>query len=746
MSGVPGDGLTPDELAAHINRLLADPAGRLSVTTDEILADVDPKLLAGLAKHAAGEPPSTTEYLRDIINTPTGRAGAGAAAAAGGLPALAGLAAVFVGKRIKHARKHRHIANAAPGFTVSRAAIGFKDSERAVLRGMAMLWALGRIDWAQWRRFYAQLAWAGGKAEIIPPALYASSRHIDDARKYINNLCTHIFPDHEEFLRLAAAKLGTVANETGELGRLVGSLLNAGARWMRPDDIATSKIYTTNRTRSSLLIGAMRDGGQPVYFDGNESLATVAGAGTGKTAAQVIPNLLAYPGSCFVLDVKDELWAKTAAHRQRAFGPVYRFAPTDPNGYTHNYNPFDIIPRRSANAVDIATAERECQVMASMIIPDRADNRDPFWENKAREYLWAFAMAVAFNAAPDVRALASVSRLFAMRTGFADQAEFEKSDTCQILEGLNRLAKTIAIPALAHASSAILGMIREPKTLLGIFDTARSHLNPLTRSPTCLAAMQTSDWHPLDLRRRPGTTVYLCLKPDEMKAYAPLVRLVFQQHVSQLTRNFTPKPGELPITFFLDEMPQLGYMPNMPDIIDVGRGAAVRLWMFMQYMGQIRDIYKAKGAALIDACRVRSYISPDPEAYKAIQPLLGETHNIFSGEKKPLVHAHELAGRDYADDVVAVATGEHPGRFAKTYYFKDTALLRLTELPAPTVKAKRPAAQPHPPGGRATHATPAIPATTRGGGVQAVQGTNAAVPARRPVQPQRDPVRRPRRA
>jgi relaxase-like protein len=154
------------------------------------------------------------------------------------------------------------------------------------------------------------------------------------------------------------------------------------------------------------------------------------------------------------------------------------------------------------------------------------------------------------------------------------------------------------------------------------------------------------------------------------------------------------------------------------------------------------EAYDTKATA--EAAADLAHISPDPEAYRAIQPLLGETHNIFSGEKKPLVHAHELAGRDYADDVVAVATGEYPGRFAKRYYFKDAALNRLTELPPPSVNGKRPPVQsPAPLGARATHGVPTThkPALATPG---AVQATRAAVPAKKPIQQKRDPVIRPR--
>ena len=119
-------------------------------------------------------------------------------------------------------------------------------------------------------------------------------------------------------------------------------------RWMSAEDLKASRVYTSDPQARGLLLGLSEDG-TPMRFAGYESLITIGGPGTGKTQAQVIPNLLTYPGSAFVLDVKDELWHLTAGRRMQ-FGPVYRFAPTDPSGNTHGYNPFDLVSRDADQA------------------------------------------------------------------------------------------------------------------------------------------------------------------------------------------------------------------------------------------------------------------------------------------------------------------------------------------------------------------------------------------------------------
>ena len=249
-----------------------------------------------------------------------------------------------------------------------------------------------------------------------------------------------------------------------------------------------------------------------------------------------------------------------------------------------------------------------------------------------------------------------------------------------------RLRRNLNGPARGFsAATSIYNGTQDTSGLESVFDTVRSFLSILTQAPQTVESMKGSDWHPLDLRNKPGTTVYICLKPDELLAYAPLVRLVFQQHVSQLTRSFNPKPTDLPITFFLDELPQLGHMASLAQLIEVGRGAGLRVWMFMQMVSQMKEAYKEKAQGLIEACHVRCYMSPDVELAKMIQPAIGKTDNLFTGKSKFLAEIHELTGAEFADDILTFGEGQHPARLGKLWTSNDKALDALTRLPQPRI-------------------------------------------------------------
>jgi type IV secretion system protein VirD4 len=161
-----------------------------------------------------------------------------------------------------------------------------------------------------------------------PPA-FSNSQHIHDAREFIHLVARTAYQNHDQMLAEAGAKLAAHANGSSELARKISALLNKGARWMDDADLKGSTLFSTRRSRRSLQIGGFGPKQIPLYFDGNQSLVTIAKPGKGKSLSQVVPNLFTYPGSCFVLDVKDELWAMTAAHREKTFGKAYRYAPTD---------------------------------------------------------------------------------------------------------------------------------------------------------------------------------------------------------------------------------------------------------------------------------------------------------------------------------------------------------------------------------------------------------------------------------
>ncbi|MCC2099402.1 MAG: type IV secretory system conjugative DNA transfer family protein, partial [Hyphomicrobiales bacterium] len=387
--------------------------------------------------------------------------------------------------------------------------------------------------------------------------------------------------------------------------------------------------------------------------------------------------LLSYPGSVFVLDVKGELWEATAGYRAQQYGPVLRFSPTDDDGRSHGYNPFDAIPS------DPRKAGPACQVLVNQIIPEPVHSSDPYWEEKARSFLWGFAMLVALEEKGETRNLSKIVEYLNLPLDYEGREKAIKtSPAYRLAFKLKQASFEYSLPELDSLGTALEDGLTGQR-LSSVFDVARSRLSGLVRSTTAAEALSVSHWTPRDLRERPGMSIYLSFKPGEIGAFAGIIRLIFQQHVDMLTREFRHGALKHPITFFLDELPQLGYMPSLNAMLDVGRGAGLRLWMFAQFLGQLREIYHQRADGIVGATQIRCFQQPDNEAAHMLSGMLGRTRSLLDGEQKPLAYPHELAGREHGDKVVVVARGEHPclleTRKAYTY------LSREMSVPPPVV-------------------------------------------------------------
>ena len=102
-----------------------------------------------------------------------------------------------------------------------------------------------------------------------------------------------------------------------------------------------------------------------------------APSGSGKGVGIVIPNLLHWPDSAIVHDVKGENFRLTCGFRAARGQKVYFFNPGDPEGRTHRYNPFQFVSNNPGLRID------DLQKIAHLLLP-----KHDFWENEART-LWS---------------------------------------------------------------------------------------------------------------------------------------------------------------------------------------------------------------------------------------------------------------------------------------------------------------------------------------------------------------------
>lgn len=574
------------------------------------------------------------------------------------------------GSNIKRSIDHRQLTNIFTNSDLVRDCLTISDKEKSVMMAQFAMYrdAAGQASVDKWARFLLQFMLHGGNGRLESRGKHQASPHIPLALQLMKSFVGTYLPTYDDFIVQAAQEAVRYANRTPlalHNPMPAAKVLGTGAHWLDLKDLASSAVYTTTPSRKALILGVHKDSGQTVYYPHNESLVTIGGSGSGKSQAHVITNLLNYSGSAFIFDVKGELWEKTAGYRQKHFGPCFRFSPTDPSALTHAYNPFDFVP------TDPDAAAHECAVLAHQLVGEPT-GENKYWTIRARDFIWAFSMMVALKHSRETRNLKYLARYLALPTSFEDLTSkaYLTSETAQILKAMKDLGTKTGISELGATATSFENAMQDNARIESVLDTARQFTSAFARSIISSATLSYSDWTPQELRRRPGTSIYISLRPGDLEPFAPVLRLIFQQHARALINGHAAAPDEPPVTFFLDEMPQLGAMPSLTDLLDLGRSAGIRLWLFGQYFAQFDKAYKKLAKGLISGCRVSCWMKPDDEAMGFIKPALGSTHSYYSNDRRPLAAEDELRGREFSNDIIAISPGETPMRLTKLMAFE----------------------------------------------------------------------------
>lgn len=405
-----------------------------------------------------------------------------------------------------------------------------------------------------------------------------------------------------------------------------------------------------------LLIGKANDPvGTLLGFSGDGSLITVAPPGSGKTQCHVIPNLLTWRGPAVVLDIKGEIYEKTSGWRAANVGPVYKFSPLKPED-SHAYNPLTGV---SSDPDHIWEDARFIADM--MIVPSGA--KDPFWESKARDVLTAAVAHVAYRNPPEQRTM---------------------SDVLDILHGVAwdrfiiSLQAATDVPTMARSGRSLGEM--ETKTRDGVLQSALASLSAWEGARIARATAR-SDWQPGDLRSGQNPTVYICINPNEIDSYASLLRVIVAQHIRVLTAKLPEREGT-PILFILDELPRLRRMPPVEEALEIGRQYGIKLWMFTQSVGQLETAYE-NADGMIGSCALRMFMNPSlyDETAQKLSEDMGYRESVIDGTRVKRVEPQVLAGPDFKDAVIVMASNAPPARVEKHFAFADPELAARMALP-----------------------------------------------------------------
>ncbi len=337
--------------------------------------------------------------------------------------------------------------------------------------------------------------------------------------------------------------------------------LHGDAKWAGEKDIVRAGL----RKKSGLLLGVTGRG--RLIADGYQHVLLFAPTGSGKGVGFVIPNLLFWEESAICHDIKLENFELTSGYRQKMGQKVYLWNAASPKGLTHCYNPLDWVAKEMGQMVD------DVQKIANLLLPEQE-----FWNNEARSLFVGVALY-----------LLSVPEKI---TSFGEVVRTLKSDDVvyNLAVVLDTLGKQIHPVAYMNIAAFLQ---KADKERSGVTSTLNSGLE-LWSNPLIDAATAKSDWD-FNTFKKQKVTVYVGLTPDNIDRLKPLMQIFYQQAAQILTKHMPRKDEPVGVLMMMDEFPTLGEMILFKQGIAYFRGYRVRLFLIIQDIEQLKDIYEEAG-------------------------------------------------------------------------------------------------------------------------------------------------------
>lgn len=451
----------------------------------------------------------------------------------------------------------------------------------------------------------------------------------------------------------------------------VAQALNEGsACWATFSDIgANHSPFKKFEAGRDLFLGMLPtpDGAQAIGFAGNESLVTVAQPGAGKTQCHILPNLMTYDGPLVVLDPKLELLELTGGLRQSEGKRVIVLSLADDDTPTHRFNVMDFVDRRPEFMWNSLTE------LAEFLLPGSPNDNNPVFRNKAAE-LFAVCLGgeildgIAAERHPTLSD--AISRIFktpeSLKNWLHDIADQAAEFGCEPLE-----QSAMGFASLIQNENTVEDFLRYQSNATSVLTKYRGGV--IER-----VAGGAGDWTPEDLRE-PGTTLYIRIPYEEMSVYGGFIRMVLYTIIKRLRRSGTEQ-HDLPLTFLLDEVAQLGDLDQIANVVETGRGSGLRLWMILQDYDQAKAA-STKPNLILKTPKVRLFMNPTMATAKDVSEELGRINQVITGKEKPLAQAFELMGESYANSIVVLSSGAKPLHLSKHFAWQESHYEDLTQLP-----------------------------------------------------------------
>jgi len=413
-----------------------------------------------------------------------------------------------------------------------------------------------------------------------------------------------------------------------------------------------------------------------------------APTGSGKSEGIMIPNALSWRGSLVALDVKRQLYDRTAGFRAAHGQKVYllNFAPRDHR--SHCYNCFYYV------SSDPAFLVADVQRIVNYLI--QLGKGDDFWPLQARQLAIGLALyCYSVGETPTLPRIRALALVGADGTGIQRWCKALTGDQVK-LAGLHPEAR-MSLTAFANSAE---------NTASGIAQTVVSGLTPFINDLT--AAVVSSNSFDLRRLRIDPMSIFLGVQPADIETVSPVLRLFFQQAIDLNTDvEFGNDPEHrYRVLFGMDEFVTIKKVPAIELGIPYIRSYGLLLLALFQSEAQLAREYTSEGAkAFSDNFGCAIFYTPAPQDVKSAEKLssvLGnqtvkaKSHSrrgswgwddrsrsqTESDQRRPLMLPQEIL-RMPIDEEIVVVTGLNPIRARKPFAAGDSRFTKRYLAPPP---------------------------------------------------------------
>jgi len=355
--------------------------------------------------------------------------------------------------------------------------------------------------------------------------------------------------------------------------------LHGDARFANTAEIAGAGL-TGQGNGPGILIGRHR--GRFLALPGQLSVMLSAPTRSGKGVGVVIPNLLNWPDSVVVLDIKGENYDITAGYRAAHGQAVYAFSPFDEGVCSHRWNPLTAVRSSPLHRVgDLLT-------IGQVFFPNDGGgtSSEAFFNDQARNLFLGLGLLLLETPALP-RTIGEMLRQSSgkgrslkehLNGSITQRREEGKPLSDECVDALQRL--------LSNSENTLSSVVATFNAPLVVFADA-----------VVDAATSADDFRLEDLRRR-RMSVYVRIPPNRLANARPLLNLFFSQLVSLNTQALPGQDPTLKLQCLLvnDEFTAMGRVGVITSTSAFLAGYNLRLLTVVQAMSQLDAVYGDKEA------------------------------------------------------------------------------------------------------------------------------------------------------